>query len=115
MIKDINIDGKIVKVEIILPDKIKEFLQKNNLDDKKILNDYKWEQCICEDLLDKNLEIRKDFEKAILVINYIHITQDNQIRIPSEDFAKGKKICDGNWSKGTFFDKLSMGYSIFIQ
>ncbi len=79
MIKDVELDGKIVKIEFILPDQIKKFLHKNNLDENRLLKDYKWEQCIYEDLLDENHKVRNDFEKAKLVINYIHVTQKNQL------------------------------------
>ena len=88
MNKDIELDGKIVKIEFILPDEIKKFLEKNNLDENQLLKDYKWEQSIYEDLLDENYKVRNNFEKAKLVINYIHITQDNQIRVTPEDFTK---------------------------
>ena len=115
MIKDIELDGKIVKIEYILPDEIKKFLKKNNIDENQLLKDYKWEQCIYEDLLDQNYKVKNNFEKAKLVINYIHINQDNQIRVPPEKFAKGKSIGGGNWSKGTFFKDFSIGYSIFTE
>ena len=115
MIKNIELDGKIVKIEYVIPDEIKKFLEKNNLDENQLLKDYKWEQCIYEDLLDENHKVKNSFEKAKLVINYINITQDNQIRIPPEDFAKGKLIGVGNWSKGTFFEDFSIGYSIFTE
>ncbi len=115
MNKDIELDGKIVKIEFILPDEIKKFLEKNNLDENQLLKDYKWEQSIYEDLLDENYKVRNNFEKAKLVINYIHITQDNQIRVTPEDFTKGKRLVSGNWGKGTFFDDFSIGYSIFTE
>jgi hypothetical protein len=115
MIKDIELNGKILKIEYILPDEIKKFLVKNNIDENQLLKDYKWEQCIYEDLLDENYKVRNDFDKAKLVINYIHFSQDNQIRVSPENFAKGKRLVSGNWSQGTFFKDFSIGYSIFTE
>ena len=115
MIKDIELDGKIVKIEYILPDEIKKFLKKNNIDENQLLKDYKWEQCIYEDLLNEKYKVKNNFEKAKLVINSIHISQDNQIRVPPEKFVKRKFIGGGNWSKGTFFEDFSIGYSIFTE
>lgn len=115
MIKDIELDGKIVKIEFVIPNEIKKFLQKNSIDENQLLKDYKWEQCIYEDLLDKNFKVKSNFEKAKLIINYIHITQNNQIRVAPENYAKGKSIGGGNWSAGTFFDNFSIGYSIFTE
>ena len=115
MIKDIELDGKTVKIEFILPDEIKKFIKKNNIKENQLLKDCKWEQCIYEDLLDQNYKVKNSFEKAKLVINYIHITQDNQIRVSPNNFAKGKSIGGGDWCKRTFFDKFSIGYSIFTE
>ena len=115
MIKDMELDGKIVKIEYILPDEVKKFLRKNNLDENQLLKDYKWEQCIYENLLDEDHKVKNNFDEAKLIINYIHINQDNQIRVPPENFAKGKPIGGGNWSKGSFFKNFSIGYSIFTE
>ena len=128
MIKDINLSGKLVEIEFILPEKIKKFLKKNNLDENQILKSHKWEQNLYEDLLDKNHQVNNDFEKATVVINYINISQDNQIRVPPEDFAKEekenkrkkekpirKKIGSSTWNKGAFFKNFAIGYSIFKE
>ena len=110
-----ELDGKIVKIEYIIPNEVKKFLEKNNIDENQLLKDYKWEQCINEDLLDENHKLRNDSEKVKLVINYIHITQDNQIRVSPEDFANGKSLVSGNWTRGSFFKDFSIGYSIFAK
>ena len=111
----IKLDGKFVKIEYIIPDEIKAFFIKNGMDEKRILKDYKWEQCIYEDLLDENHNVKNDFESATLVINYIHINQENHIRVSLKDFAKRKCVGSGNWVKGTFFREFSIGYSIFTD
>ena len=115
MFKNVNLDGKIVKIEFVLPAEIKKFLRKNNIDEDNLFKNPKWEPYIYEDLLDKNYKVRNDFIKAKLVITYIHISQNNQISVPPEKFVKGKFIGGGNWSKGTFFEDFSIGYSIFTQ
>ena len=115
MIKDIELDGKIVKIEYIIPNKIKKFLEENNLDENQLIKSYKWEQCIYEDLLDENHKVRNDFKKARLVINYIYISHDNQIKVSPEDFTKSKLLVSGTWIKGTFFKDFSVGYSIFTE
>ena len=115
MIKDVELGGKVIKVEFILPDKIKQFLLDNNLDESLLLEDYKWEQSIHESLLDENYKVKNNFQKAKLVINYLHTAQDNQIRVSPQNFVKGKPIGGGNWAKGTFFKNFSIGYSIFTE
>ena len=115
MFKDVNLDGKIVKIEFVLPAEIKKFLRKNNIDEDKFFKNPRWEQCIYETLLDENFEVRNYFKKAKLVIDYIHIAQDNQIRVPPESFTKGKCIGSANLTKGFFSMDFSVGYAIFIQ
>ena len=115
MIRDIELDGKIVKIEFVLPDEIKKFLIKNNIDENQFLKSYKWEEYIWEDLLNKNYEIKNDFKKAKLIINYIHIKQNNQIRVPPENYAKWKYIGGGTWTKGNFSKDFSIGYAIFTE
>jgi len=115
MIKDIELDGKIVKIEFIVPDEVRKFLNKNNIDENQLLKDYKWEGCINEDLSDENYKPRNDFETAKLVINYIHISQDNQIRVHPESYSKGKRLSSPLWHKGSFFRDFSIGYSIFAE
>jgi len=115
MIRKINLSGKIVQIEFILLEEIKKFLQKNNIDENQLLKDYSWEDKIIEDLTNENQEIKNDFGKAKLVINYIHISQNNQIRVKPENFAKGKRLITGNWTKGSFFEDFSIGYSIFVE
>ncbi len=115
MIKDIELDGKNVKIEYIIPDRIKKFLRENNINENKLLKHYKWDQSIYEDLLDENYKVKNDFKRAKLIINYLYINQNNKIRIQPENFAKGKSISKVNWSKGTFFKDFSIGYSIFTE
>ena len=115
MIIDVELDGKTVKIELFIPDEIKKFLQKNTLDKDQILKNSEWERHIQEDLLDDNNKIVNDFERAKLVINYIHIDQDNQIRISPRNFSSGKRLFSINSTKGTFSKKFSIGYSIFAE
>jgi hypothetical protein len=112
MMRDIEIGGKIVQFEFVVPEEVREFLQRNALDENQFLKDYKWEQCILEDV--EGVKVI-DFGKAKLVINYLHISQDNQVRVSPEQFAKGKKRGGGNWDKGTFSDIMSVGYAIFVE
>ena len=115
MIIEVKFDGKTVKIKFFIPDEIKKFLQKNALDEDQILKNQKWERYIQEDLLDDDNKIVNDFERAKLVINYVHIDQDNQIRISPEDFSSGKRLASVNSTKGTFFENFSIGYSIFTE
>ena len=115
MIIDVELDGKIVKIELVLPNEVKKFLQKNSLDENQLLKNLEWGRHIKEDLLDDNNKILNDFEKAKLFINYIHINQNNQIRIPLKNFSSGKRLVSVSWTKGTFFDDFSIGYSIFPE
>ena len=118
MIKNIKLDGKIVQFELFLPKEIKEFLSKNNINEKELLNNEIWTDCIVEDL--EQYEII-DFEKAKIVINYIHINQNNQIRVNPENFCKGKNIVKssfhtkGDISSGAISNIFSLGYSIFVE
>lgn len=105
MIKNIELQGKIVKIEYILPDKIKKFLRKNNLDENKLLKDGTWKQSLQEDFFQRKVS----FAKAKLVINYLRLTQDNQIRVPLEGLVQGKKVCSATWVKGSFFKEFSIG------
>jgi hypothetical protein len=117
-VKNIKLDGKVVKFELFLPNEIKEFLSKNNIDVNDILNNENWTDYIIEDL--EQYETI-DFEKAKIIINYIYINQNNQIRVNPEDFSKGKNIVKsstiskGDVSNGAISNIFSIGYSIFIK
>ena len=87
MIKNIKLDGKIVHFELFFPNEIKEFLSKNNIDENELLNNENWTDYIIEDLEQYKII---DFEKAKIVINYIHIDQNNQIRVNPENIKKEK-------------------------
>lgn len=116
MIKKFKLDGKIRYFELFLPPKIKEFLNKNKISENKILNNKNWEDHIIEDL-EKYETI--NFEKAKIVIRYIHINQNNKININPKNFSKGKTIVESSTIvKGgeyTFSDIFSVGYSIFAE
>jgi hypothetical protein len=113
MIKNIKLDGKIIKFELFLPKKIKEFLDKNKIDKKEIFNNENWEGIIIEDL--EQYEVI-NFKKAKIIINYIHITHNNQIRVNPEEFSKGKNIVkSSSFCKGFFSNIFSLGYSIFAE
>lgn len=115
MIKNIKLDGKIVKFNLFLPKVLKEFLSKNKIDKNKLLNNENWTDYLIEDL--EEYEII-DFNNAKVVINYIHIDYDKQIRINPKDFSKGKDIGGGTISKGgnsSISENFSLGYSIFIE
>lgn len=111
MINKIKIKGKIFNLNYILPEKIKDFLKNNNINENDLLKDYGWESHIEEDLFDQDIKGKN----LVLVINYIHITQQNQIRLNPEEYAKGKKLVSPSWTKGSFFQKFSIGYSIFLE
>ena len=118
MIKKIKLDGKIVHFELFLPNEIKEFLSKNNIDRNELLNNKNWADYIIEDL--EQYEVI-DFKKAKIVINYVHIDQNNQIRVNPENFSKGKNIVKsstinkGDISSGAISNIFSLGYSIFVE
>ena len=77
------------------------------------MNNIEWEKCILEDL-EKYKTIH--FRKMKLVINYIHISQSNQVRVQPKNFAMGKIIVkNSTWTRGTFFGDFSIGYSIFAE
>lgn len=118
MIKNIKLDEKIVHFELFLPLEIKAFLRKNNIDENELLNNENWTDCIIEDL--EQYEVI-DFEKAKIVINYIHIDQNNQIRVDPKIFSKGENIVKssttskGSVSNGAISNIFSLGYSIFVE
>jgi len=113
IIKSIKLDEKTVHFELFLPEAIKNFLNKNGIDENELLNNENWNDYIIEDL--EQYEVI-DFEKAKVVINYIHISQNNQIRVNPEDFSKGKNIVKSSTiDKGGFSNIFSLGYSIFVE
>ena len=118
MIKNIKLDGKNVHFELYLPNEIKEFLSKNKINENELLKNENWTDYIIEDL--EKYEVI-DFKKAKIVINYIHIENDNQIRVNPENFSKGKNIVKsstiikGNVSNGAISNIFSLGYSIFVE
>ena len=115
MMKDIELEDKTFRVEYIIPEEIKKFLQKNKVNLDKIIKNDKWERFIYESLLDNKFKLRKDFKKLKVVINYIHVARDNQIRVAPERFAEGKQLCSPMCSKGVLFKDFSTGFAIFSE
>jgi len=119
MIKEIEIDGKNIEIEIIIPEEVKKFLEKNKINENRILENPLWEEGhTYEDYDENGVEdgiLGKNLKKAKVIINYIHITNENQIRVPPENFSNGKVMKTANISKGDFapFTEFSIGYVVF--
>jgi hypothetical protein len=113
MMLTIELDKKEVEFDLFLPEEVKKFLKNNNIKEQPLLKNYAWTEYLIEDLEPVKTI---NFTKAKVVINHIHIDNSRQIRVAPEDYSKGKVVVKAtSWSKGTFSDTFSIGFSVFAE